>query len=766
MKKVTLFLAIIFICSNIAAIEAQTTEVDSLIDLLSEHAKADTTRVNLLIEIASKLCGKNSTEALKYIDEAEENSTKLNYWAGMAKSYQIKGKCLSLNSDHLPAIDYFNKSLKIFFKTGDTINILNCIKNIADAYKKQGMYPEAIDYLEKSLFIYTNLGDKRSISNCLHGIGLYFEYQGNYPKALEYYQKTLKIYKELKDTTEIWRCLNSLGILYNSQKNYPKAHVYYLDALKLSKALEQSNDLNYKNKISICLNNIGDNYKYQGQYDEALENLQEALKINTEIKNKKSIAINLINIGEVYYSQKKYLEALDYYQKALMLFSERKNKSGICCSYLYMGAVYLRINNNIKSLDYTLKSLKIANELELCGKKREIHRQLSDIYANKMNYKKAYEHFVLYKNLNDSIFNKNNIKEITSLENKYEFEKEKALIALEQQKKNAIHDAETKRQKHVRNSFIIGFGLMVLLVLVVFGSLLQKRKANRILASQKNEIEEKNSELIKKNQEIQDQAKQIESANEKLKEDEQFVIMGKLIAGISHEVNTPLGIGITGSSTIVNETGNIFQQFEQKRLTENELLEFLEKTKENAEIILDNLMKADQHIGGLKRISRDQISELPRRFLLKSYIDDIIHNLKHEWKRHGTKEEVFQIDCDESMEIYSLPGALSQIFTNLIINSFRHGLNQQKNWKISISAKRSAQSLNIVYQDNGKGVKKKYLPDKIFKAFFTTNINTGGSGLGLYIVRDLIENKLNGKISCKSKFGHGITFTMDIHLLA
>jgi signal transduction histidine kinase/tetratricopeptide (TPR) repeat protein len=719
MQSLTLIISIAILGFSFTALQARENVIDSLETILKNHIADDTVRVNLLNNLAINLLNEKPDEALHFATVAYELASSLN--------------------------NYSRRSISLGI--------------IGDYYYKKADYNRANNYYVQSTEVKDDTGYKLKMGKSLHFIGLNYNHQGDLPTALEYYQKALVVYNELDNKKGIYRCLIHFGILYLDFEDYIRAKEYFKQALSICEELDD------KPGISVCLNNIGNAYTLQADYSKALELFNKALSINRNLGNKKSTAVNLGNIGEVFYHQGKYQLALNYFKKSLDIYSEIDNKTGICYSQVFMGAVYLQTNNFKEALFHTLKGLELATDIKLLYKQKEIYKQLSDIYASTNDFKSAYQSYVKYKEINDSIFNEEIIRELTSIENSYEFEKEIQAIELEQQKKDAIKAEEDKLQKNVRNTFIAGFILMVLLVAVVFRNFMQKRKANNVLAIQKKEIEDKNMKLIKMNDEIKTQSQQLKSASEKLIEDEQFVTMGKLIAGISHEVNTPLGIGVTGSSLISNDTKQISELLKNEDLAEDELVAYLEKTKENSDIILSNLIKADNHIGGLKRISRDQISEIPRKFMFLEYLNDIIQNLKHEWKNMGVKEKIFNVNCPDNLEINSLPGAISQIFTNLIMNSIRHGFTGQENFVITISVKEHHHSLVITYEDNGVGIKKEYLPHKIFKAFFTTKLYTGGSGLGLYIVKDLVEKKLNGTIDCESNYGNGIKFTIAITLL-
>ncbi len=499
MKKLKLIFMFLIIGSGLLEINAQNPAIDSLKNLLMQHTKQDTVRVKLLNQAATLFSTIDIDKTLQYAGEAGILANNLNYGYGKAGSILLTGTYYRYKSDYPRAIEYFQEALKIYKENGAETEIAQCLTNIGLMYWKQGNYSQALENYEKALLINKRNNNRQGISNCLNNIGIIYRNQGHYPQALEYYQKSLIISEELGNEIEIANVLNNIGNIYWKQGTMPKALKYYQRALEIR---VKAGD---KHGISICYVNIGNIDWKQGNYSRALGNYQRALKLGEEIGNRQIISYCLTNIGTIHLAQGNYPEALEFFQKGLRLKEIIGEKPGICDSYSSIVSVYLKTNNYDEALSYANKSLVIAREIELLNNQSDIYEQLSEIYAGKKNYQKAYENHVLYKELNDSIFNEENIKKITGLEYQYEFEKEKHALELEQQKKDAVHSAEVDRQLAVRNYLFAGFIAMVLLVLVVLRSSIQKRKANLILSNQKKNIEEKNGELLILNKEIQDQ---------------------------------------------------------------------------------------------------------------------------------------------------------------------------------------------------------------------------------------------------------------------
>lgn len=248
--------------------------------------------------------------------------------------------------------------------------------------------------------------------------------------------------------------------------------------------------------------------------------------------------------------------------------------------------------------------------------------------------------------------------------------------------------------------------------------------------------------------------KYLRSTQNELVEKEKMASLGRLVAGVAHEVNTPIGIGVTAASHLEKELGKFEKKYENDSLTEDSFDTFLETMKKSSEILMKNLDRAASLIQSFKQVSVDQISDEDRKFYIKEYIDGIIISLKPKLK---SKNLVIDISCSPGLQIRSTPGVFYQIFTNLILNSVIHGFPDEKEGLINISCERIGNDLKIIYSDNGKGMDPKDL-ENIFDPFFTTKRGLGGSGLGAHIVYNLVTQSLKGSIKAHSVLGEGLSF--------
>ncbi|RKZ48394.1 MAG: hybrid sensor histidine kinase/response regulator [Candidatus Parabeggiatoa sp. nov. 3] len=250
----------------------------------------------------------------------------------------------------------------------------------------------------------------------------------------------------------------------------------------------------------------------------------------------------------------------------------------------------------------------------------------------------------------------------------------------------------------------------------------------------------------------------IQALTQELVQSEKMASLGRLVAGFAHELNTPLGVAIGSASMLQEESKKINGLMEQEEVDVDELLSALDVINKGSDLTLSNLERAANLVTSFKRTAVDQTSEEVRSFHLKEVINDTINTLHSRFKQSDIS---IQVDCPNLLKVKSLPGALEQILTNLLMNSLIHGFNEGQNaGVIKIKVQLLKKHLHLEYSDNGKGIAAENL-EKIFEPFFTTHRAHGGSGLGMYICYNLTTTQLQGTISCESTEGFGVVFKMD-----
>ena len=260
--------------------------------------------------------------------------------------------------------------------------------------------------------------------------------------------------------------------------------------------------------------------------------------------------------------------------------------------------------------------------------------------------------------------------------------------------------------------------------------------------------------------ELKENLKNLKLAQTQLVESEKMASLGNLVAGVAHEINTPVGISLTGITHFQHITTELKKLYDDNNLSQDEFEKYIKTSYEISDSVYKSLTRAAQLIRSFKQVAVDQSNEQLRNFNIKEYIEEVLLSLHNRIKK--TKHNI-NIYCDKNLNIQSYPGAFSQILTNFIMNSLIHGFKNDKEGNIEIYVTQVDNNIEIIYKDNGKGINKTNLK-KIFDPFFTTNRKGGGSGLGLNIVYNIVINRLHGKIKATSQINKGITFTITFPL--
>lgn len=251
---------------------------------------------------------------------------------------------------------------------------------------------------------------------------------------------------------------------------------------------------------------------------------------------------------------------------------------------------------------------------------------------------------------------------------------------------------------------------------------------------------------------------ELEAANASLIQAEKMASLGGLVAGVAHEINTPVGVTLTAATHLDDNVRKIQTAFAAGQLKRSDFEDYITLSAETMQIIVSNLHRAAELIQSFKQVAVDQTSEEWREFDLGAYIRELLRSLGPSLKE-STHPTV--VDCPEGLQLASYPGALAQILTNLLINSMTHAYEPGSTGELRIAVTESEPGvIHLVYSDDGKGIPEEDL-GKIFDPFFTTRRGSGGSGLGLNLVYNLATQTLGGSIAVESRVGEGVQFTID-----
>jgi len=250
---------------------------------------------------------------------------------------------------------------------------------------------------------------------------------------------------------------------------------------------------------------------------------------------------------------------------------------------------------------------------------------------------------------------------------------------------------------------------------------------------------------------------QAQEARERLIQAEKMASLGSLVAGIAHEINTPLGISVTAASHLREHGETLLRSYREGGLKRSELESYFDQAAEASRILETNLRRASDLIRGFKQIAVDRSNNERRRFNVREFLAELLLSLRPRLKKTSHRIEVL---CAADLVITSYPGALSQVLTNLVINSLVHGFAPQTAGTLCIRVEETERWVRLWYSDDGKGIPETLL-HRVFEPFFTTRRGHGGSGLGLHIVYNLVTRALSGSIECTAREGQGTAFEIS-----
>lgn len=463
MKK-TVFLTVVFcfLLSGPGTLFSQSL-ADSLFKVL-KNAKEDTSNVRNLNSLAWELKYYNTDTAITLSKQALDISEKINWDKGRAHSFHNIGLFNYLKGDYKTALVFYNKALYVCEKLEKRRN------------------DEEILTLKAKTMGY---------------MGLVFSNQGNLLKALDFYLDALKIDEKLKNNSGIARHLGNIGIVYYELKKFDRSLEYYFRALKLA---EQTG---YVQLQANTYGNIGLIYSEKKDNANALDYYDKALELADKNGFKELQANTLENIGNIYAGSKDYEKALERFEIALKIKEEGGSKRDIAISLNFIAGVHAELKNFREAEKYYLRSKVLVDSAGTVSLKKETYKGLARIYYIKKDWKKAYEYYNDFVSYNDTLLAQQNQRDLSRKEIEFEYAKKVAQDSIknaEERKTNAAkvlaRDEQLKRAATQRYALFGGLALMIVFGIFMFSRYKITQRQKKIIEVQKQEVEEKNKEIL------------------------------------------------------------------------------------------------------------------------------------------------------------------------------------------------------------------------------------------------------------------------------
>ena len=286
----------------------------------------------------------------------------------------------------------------------------------------------------------------------------------------------------------------------------------------------------------------------------------------------------------------------------------------------------------------------------------------------------------------------------------------------------------------------------------------ERKQAEEALREQMTRTATANEELAAANEELEATNQLLRDTQGQLVEAEKMASLGSLVAGVAHEINTPLGVGLSAASHFREQVQALGVDLAEGRLKKSSLEAFCASSNQAADMILSNLKRAADLVKSFKQVSVDQVSNERRRFDLKEYLDELMASLSPMIRETAVH---VSLKCPDDIEMDSYPGPLAQVVTNMVSNALKHGYEAGQQGRIKIIVAQHGEEIEIICHDDGKGIPEAD-QSRVFDPFFTTQRSNGGTGLGLSVTYNLVTQTLKGRISLNSSPETGTEFRVRI----
>lgn len=443
----------------------------------------------------------NFDSANYFLNRAEKLANKINSDALVAQVVSWQAEGLRIKGYYDSTIILQEKAIALAEKANDLKRLAFCNISKGEAHRFLENVPKAKESYEKAITYSQKINDLNKVTICYNSLGEVYRVQNNYPEALNYYNKGLSMAKQIGNKNQIAFCLSCMGDIFSAQKELEKALKFFNEAYVIAEEIGlQIQQCNILSSMALV-------YEQGKDYAKALEYIEKSNQLAEQIGYADKVAFGFSAKAQIYFSQAKYSEAAEAVKQSIEIAKELGNTSLLGSTYNQLAEIYLRLNQLEDAKSSAEQSLKISKENGVISNIRESANILSQIYSKQNNYKASLEMLNIFIQMKDSLNNEENVKKMAAIE--YQA-KEEGLRAEQRAKELSFRaeqekkETELKRQKTIRYAFTIGFVLVLLLVGVVFRSLQQNKKQNKIIIAQKKEVEHQKELVEEKNKEITD----------------------------------------------------------------------------------------------------------------------------------------------------------------------------------------------------------------------------------------------------------------------
>ncbi len=719
MKKLLFYLL-----NLLVTISLQAGTIDSLKGVLYSHPVHDTIRVNLFLKIAKSYIKGEHDSLFYYASHAKNTAEKLKYAHGINMSNNLLSMYYYYAGEIDSAAKLVNEMLEQALLGHDTGQLLKCYSRLGVLNRLMGNDELAFEEWKTGLIYVDSVNPQPFSARLYSNIGIYYGAHADYVNALKYYQKGLRLDEKQNNRNAMADDYNNIGNMYSETSDFKLALDYFNKAYAIYDKLEDVQGL------ARACNNKGVAFYRQENYDSAGYYYANAMKIMKE--NNQFIAPSYyINVGNTYFSEDNFDKALEYYLKARSVAIKNNIMANTDALEQNISMAYSEKGDYKNAVKYSKYTLESAKRMKHQKRVMSAYENMALLYSKLHVYKEAYNNYVLFKKLSDSLFNKKSIQKLAVLETKFKFEKEREAIHQKQLHKEII--AQQKLEKQWMFIFILSASVIVILIvlLLILRNNKIKRRANLLLR-------EKNETIVRQNVEINEKDQKLEEANRT--KDKFFTI-------IAHDLKSPLA-SLISLSEVMASNPELFEKDEMARL-----IKTFNKSLQTTYQLMENLLT-------WARNQSDSISFIPKDYDMVEMLKQNIDIYRERASQKGIRLHYeFEID---SCKVFCDINMMNTVIRNLLSNAIKF----TSDGEISVSVRRVGEMCEFAVSDTGIGIE----PKDMGNLFDLTKVKSRpgtlgeeGTGLGLILSETFVE-KNGGEIKVKSTPGKGTSFIVSVPL--